>query len=333
MMVLTPSLPAPSETGPINLVLAVVVKTDEGGAKAELKITRVYAGDAGLADAMFTDRLGRNLSVKADGFKLGEEGLWSVARSDEKLVVTRDPLLPFPGCARKRLYPRYAELTAVAEAVGSVAATPKERRPRLLTEYALSRTPEVAAWAVIALDAGGEPLDKFAARLDVVTAGQVAVDEALCRRRQEDWTESKARDGLLRSWVAGKADSHDAGLILGRIDLSAQKDELTHERAADLSRAAAENARWPRESRLEAVRRVGLSGARAVNDDPAFDWLLLQVRTNPDVEFRRKAAGTLKRFTLTLSRLEALTELLKERDDREVINLLQRAVQQKEKRE
>ena len=70
-----------------------------------------------------------------------------------------------------------------------------------------------------------------------------------------------------------------------------------------------------------------------MNDDPAFDWLLLQVRTNPDVEFRRKAAGTLKRFTLTLSRLEALTELLKERDDREVINLLQRAVQQKEKRE
>jgi hypothetical protein len=284
----------------------------------------------------FTDKLGRHSVVKTDAFIPGEEGLWSLTGSDGKLIVVPDKTLPFIGSARKRFHHRYAELLAVANAARVAFEVPPERRSEVLSEYAFSCTPEVSAWAVSAIDATGEKatnvLDRLADRADLPAAGQVVLDEALCRRKGDDWAGSDTRDRLLQSWVTGKSNQHDATLVLARLDLSAQLGELPHDRASELTRIAAENKGWPREARLEAVRRVGLVGVRAINDDPAFNWLILQVRTHPDPDYRRKAAGAITWFPLYPARLKAVTEQLMAEKDQEVAALLTKASRNEEKR-
>jgi hypothetical protein len=133
--------------------------------------------------------------------------------------------------------------------------------------------------------------------------------------------------------VKGKPDEYHMNLILRRLDMADQLDELSNKAAIELTRRAAENKEWPRKYRLYAVEQVGRIAGRGVNDEAAYVWLFGQVQKGSDAEFRRTAAGTIAGYiTIYPARLKAIEEHLRTETDKDVIKSLQKAVKKGKER-
>jgi hypothetical protein len=245
--------------------------------------------------------------------------------------------MPFQYRCRKSDNPRYAQVVALAEAIETYSRAKPDEQFSTLRALVKDRTPEVSSWSIRTLgDSNGDTarnlLAGLAAKPDLPLAGQVALDEVQSKKLGEDWLGSEARGKILKSWVTGKADEYDAQLILSRIDMADQTEELPNKQAGEFTRIAAGNKDWPWAARRNAIFFVGLIARRGVDDGPAYDWLFALVRTDRDIEVRRAAAYTIRNhIQLYPSRLKAVEEFLATEPDKEIGEALREAVR-KEKR-
>ncbi|MBX9583140.1 MAG: hypothetical protein K2X87_22765 [Gemmataceae bacterium] len=340
-----PPVPVPTLVrGKVTAVGPDQVGADPGSRShvATIEVVHVYAGDKGLVGKTFTDswatQSGAGSGANAP-FKVGEVALWCVAATgpEGRLATSYFPGHPFFVRSREGS-PRHARHKALAEAMEGYAAAKPGERLGVVQKLAADRTPEVAAWAVRTIGEyenpeAVKPLYDLAVKPDLPCLVQIALDEVLCGRDPEGWTGSKEQEKLLRGWVAGKADEYEAVQILSRLDSATQHQEAPAKLTIELTGRASANEGWPREARLEAVWRVGLLGHWAADDDPAFDWLLGQVRSNPDIEFRRKAANVIGRLSHFPARVEALEKQLAVEQDEKVATGLRESIQIGKKRE
>ena len=334
-----PTLSADEKPAP-SLVRGVVKSVGEkmpNGVPATLEIVHVYSGAIDLRGKTFHDW---QSAVSATGgsasapFKVGEEGIWILKGFKNELGPATDPLLPFQYRCRKTENQRYTQIIALAEAIEKAEKSKPDSRISLLRDMVKDRTPEISAWAVRALAASGlmeawEFLDRLAEipNPDLPLAGQIALDEVLAQRKQDEWLKSKVRAALLRSWVDGKADDYHALLVLQRIDMTAQFGELPNKVAVELARVAAENKDWSKVARLDAFYRVGLIASRGLDDEPAYNWLLEHIRTNRDPDLRRAAAHALAGgIKLYPARVKAVEEQLRTETDKEISRALREAI-------
>lgn len=330
----------------VTLVCAKVIKIDTSSPKmsvATLEVVRVYVGDSLALGATFQDAhldMDYNgLSARSPFLTLGEEGLWSISKAGDKYVLTKDPNLPCPVRCRdvkgKDGF-RYKEMVELAEAVEKVEKEKPEKRLGLLRELIADTTYELAYWAMTAISRSDTAdakrlLDQLANKPDPSfgIGAQIALDQQLCKKQENDWQDSKPRSEMLRTWVSGKKDQHDAGRILSRLYNAHQDHNLADKLAVELWRTAAENKEWPLDTRKYAIWRMDFVVKFSANDEARFaaiDWVYEQMRSNDTIELRRAAADTLSQLPLYPKRLKAIEEHLATEKDERVAEALRAAI-------
>lgn len=346
LLALFPQTVVAADKQPVHVVRAKVKSVGEklkhGAVPATFEVVYVYSASGDLVGTTFTDYQYGGPPQQGSGgppirnrapFAVDEEGLWEIQ------VVTRNGKtehLPRV-LSRKADNPDgHAAVVAWAERVEKVERAKPDERLALLKKYVEDSSLGMTGWALTRLgelDAAdaGEYLGGLAAKpgekLSVPL--QITLDEVLIARQGADWQESKPRLAMLRAWVSGKPADKNVGWVLGRIDRSHQRQELTDAVAVELIRTAAENKEWPKESRRYAVLLLGGIAGRCANEDvrtAAYEWVFEQMRANEDIELRRAAADTLPVFPLYPARLKAVEEHLLTETDEKVAARLRAAV-------
>jgi len=318
-------------------VTTLVANAERTSQEVTLEILHVYSGSADLKGKTFTDTyqdVGTFGHEPDSPFSPDEEGLWSVqVARDGKLAITRDDRLPFRRWTRKNAYSRYPEHVKTAEAVERVEGTKPEERVTALLGLLMDSTPEVSAWAAKSFVAIDDPtvtkyLDTFAMKPDVKLhlLAQIALDEAVCKRKSVDWFATDVRAGMLRQWVAGKTDETSARILLQRLERIGSAEELKSGTASELVRFAAENKDWPWAARREAIATVGQMAFGQVDHSVEFDWLFDVIRMSPDLDSRHTAAYSLVRFPLYPKRLKTVEDFLATEKDEKVAAVLRAAI-------
>jgi len=305
---------------------------------ATLEVIRVYSGPKDLNGQIFTDtfqtfgdRTGRSSLVP---FEVNEEGIWTICKG--KPVDGGKPLWVVCGRVRKKDNARFEQWEEVFELMEKVNAEKPEKRFPLLRELVNHKTTEVACWAVSVIgdidsSETGAYLNAVAAKPDpkLPVQVQIALDVVLCKRKESDWLDSKSRAEMLRGWVSGKQDQHDAGRILSRLYNTQQDHNLADKLAVELWRTAAENKEWPLDTRKYAIWRMDFVVKFSASDEARFaaiDWVYEQMRSNDTIELRRAAAGTLSQLPVYPKRLKAIEEHLATEKDEKVAEALRAAI-------
>jgi hypothetical protein len=219
-----------------------VDKAHESGTSLDCTfvIKHVYAGPPGL--------LGKTFHVYADIFtpmqsrssrshevyvpmRKGEVGIWSLRtaeKGDQLMADVRDTRSWRPTSARNVIgqsrngggdpwFPlAYTPVRLWAEAVEAAYRESPAGRITFLKQKALTADPLIAPWAIdllIRIKASGivDYLEELTANQKLSVAGQVAVDEGLCKLSPNAWRTSEKRLALLESWVSGKLGSTEDG--------------------------------------------------------------------------------------------------------------------------
>lgn len=321
-----------------------VTEEKKGLVTAKLEVTRVYSGPAELVGDMFSDEARPNGDFHGfaaeTAFEVGEEGIWTLWKSKmEALQVPRirNGSSGWQFYARSRKGDlRHAKIELMSVAVEKVEKEKPEKRLALLRNFVTDKTYEVAYWAMTAIGSSDSAdakkyLNELAAKPDakLAVAALIALDEILCKLTESDWTDSKPRSEMLRTWVSGKKDQHDAGRILSRLYNAHQDHNLADKLAVELWRTAAENKEWPLDTRKYAIWRMDFVVKFSANDEARFaaiDWVYEQMRSNDTIELRRAAADTLSQLPLYPKRLKAIEEHLTTEKDERVAEALRAAI-------
>ncbi len=244
-----------------------------------------------------------------------------------------DRRLPFICRSRKLDDRRHAQHSLLAEAVEKYANAKPEDQPELSAKLAQDATPELCYWMVRTL---GESDAKFAGDLlarwrkkpgDLPLRAQIALDEVLCAKERADWFSTPERTALLKSWVTGKADEYHTQRVLSRLDMASQHDQLRGDKAIELVQISTSNKDWRNEDRRNAIWFVGLLARRMVDHQATYEWLFEQMRSNPDLDMRRTAAGVVGSLLLQPKRIQAVEDYLAtEEKDATIIKNLRAAV-------
>jgi hypothetical protein len=204
-----------------------------------LKIERVFVGDHGLLGKHvdFTNYVGgiginsgtvahvpRDLNYGRLGtIKVGEQGIWPLARERGKLVVYLDPFIlagqglwwfPFRDAGSDGL-PQHSEHSKERYSLGrpwAIAvqdfckAKDDDSRVVVLKKYALAKDSPISAWAIWNLGkledaATTDFLSGLALKEDLSVLGQTVLDRVLSERRGQAWDRSKERRKLLDKWI------------------------------------------------------------------------------------------------------------------------------------
>ena len=253
---------------PLQGVVVVAAKVTDATVRTEgqfvasrLEITHVYVGPASLQGKTFTDYSGGTDFSGAGAvpaLMAGEEGIWSLRQTPERLQVDRIDHLGFAYRARPGKTARYPEIRRLAAALEEFAALPADRQPARLRELALGPTAETSAWAVQAL-AVQRPeqwesfLEQLAENQRVPVAGQMALDEVLGRARGERWHKSAVRGQLLEGWTRGKWDEWEAGQIVRRLRGAGQEMSLDDATLRKLWQRLIENLDFPPRAKAQAA--------------------------------------------------------------------------------
>jgi hypothetical protein len=302
---------------------------------ATLQIIHVYSGDTRLVGKTFIDRYSdrdRTGRLAGSPFKVGEEGIWSLAYIKKQLVPAVDDRLPFLFRSREVDNKRHKQIVALAEAIEKYVNEKPLLRFDLAKNLTKNSTPAVSAWAVRKISdsdtkAADEFLNALAANPNITRAGQVALDEVMSKRHADDWFTSKDREKLLRSWVTGKADEYDAATTLRRLDTARQTRELPYKLASELCRTAATNKGWPWEVRRNVVFLIGQLTKDRFDEGAGYDWLIERIKSGDDIEMRRTAAIVIRHVPLNPDRLKTVQGLLEKESDQEVAKWLREATQ------
>jgi hypothetical protein len=204
-------------------------------------IKHVYVGEPTLAGKTFhvyADLVGSGQTALFSNsyevnvpFREGEIGIWSLRRaenSEQLLGDVRDVRSRRPTSARNVIgqwrggfgdywFPlAYAPVRHWAEVVELAHRQSGAGRITFLKQKTLAADPLIAPWAIEVLSRISPPgivqyLEELAANQELSVAGQVAVDEELCKQSLGSWRTSKKRLALLESWVSGKLGSTDDG--------------------------------------------------------------------------------------------------------------------------
>jgi hypothetical protein len=310
------------------------------GSIATVEVAHVYRGDPGMVGKTFSDR---SITLTGGGFasvgpqfhvykfNVDDEGIWSLARRGDKVHPAVDPRLTFACRSCKASDPRYARIVALAEAVERYMKAKPGDRPALAKALAQDAVPEVGYWVVHTVGAScakfsTDLLAEWRSKADLPLGAGIALDEVLCTREREGWFFTPERTALLKGWVSGKADEHLTTRVIDRLDIASQRGELRGDKAVELLQAAALNKEWRKEDRLKAIRRACELAHRLVDHQAAYDWLFDQMKSNPDADVRKSAAGAVGSLSTYPKRLKAIEEHLATEKDAEVANALRDAV-------
>lgn len=338
-------------------VVAVDTERDERGAvrneTATVRITKVFFGPRELVGADFGVYHSRDQisgpPAPYPTLRTRETGLWLlVARNNrlDKLIAFEFAGRQWP--VRKGISPRYEDAVRLAEAVQKVAETEsRDAQLQSLREYAVSRVPDLSAWAIarlrqVATTDHDEPIAQFLRRLTgderLTVAGQVALDESLLKLDADKWQHSAERLDMLRGWMRTKLSEEDEKRILWRVSMLAQHAEyegLEQRRLMELVRVAATSDNRSLAARMEVIRTLTFNvtknprhpefPARYDDDTPSFELLVELIKTAKAPQVRLTAAQCLRRFLKDggEGRRRVVTELRNAvRDDEDVSNAL-----------
>jgi hypothetical protein len=85
------------------------------------------------------------------------------------------------------------------------------------------------------------------------------------------------------------------------------------------------NKEWRKEDRLYSIRSINNIAHRIVDHQAAYDWLFDQMKSNPDIDVRRTAAGAVGSLSLYPKRTKLVEEYSATAKDPEVVKALQEA--------
>ena len=224
----------------------VVVVTDTHNgfhSEAKLKVTHVYCG-SGISigsefDGVYAEAhsVGNYLRNRP---KVGAVGLFIVdgtgdhAWTGEGSYFLDDRFsalnLEFAD-AIEGISPRYKEHEALADAIEAVVRVDQKEGTALLWQVLYSKTPEISAWAAVALtDADPDGLRKVAGDVEkikkVPLAGQLGLDLGMAAL-EEGWVSSQDRKTMVANWRVAPADESETSLTRWR-----RSEKLDH---ADLN--------------------------------------------------------------------------------------------------
>ena len=111
------------------------------------------------------------------------------------------------------------------------------------------------------------------------------------------------------------------------VDMASQHDQLRGDKAFELVQISTSNKDWRNEDRRNAIWFVGLLARRMVDHQATYEWLFEQMRSNPDLDMRRTAAGVVGSLLLQPKRIQAVEDYLAtEEKDATIIKNLRAAV-------
>lgn len=336
-----PSIPM-NILGTSAVISAEVVQLrDRGGTlDALLRISHAYLGPSELAGKTFTLSISKagwgNLGISPPP-RQHEIGIWVVSR--ERGVIEADfPAMHSLGLvalpARDGIAAnRFPEARAWAEAIEAAAKVAPGERINLLKRDALNGIHEVSAWAIFALDvANPEGIGQFfhdlIARDGFALGGQVTLDEVLCRRQGKAWLTSKLRREMLERWVRAKLPTFEAGLVLRRLDVSAQRAELNDETLLALVREAIANEGIPLPLRRHGFWIIGRIARKPDVGERLFAYMIEQIRGAKEREIRLGAAYAMKNFVpLDENRAKVVRDLRDRSEDAQLAKVLGEALE------
>jgi hypothetical protein len=306
---------------------------------ATVEIVHVYRGSQELIGITFTDHyiavgIGGYSGVPNEyvvkSFEAGEEGIWSLTKVKSELITNTDYRLSFARRARKVDHPRYSQIVTLAEAVEKYTKAKPDEQSKLAEELVQDPAREIGYWIIHTLGdseakADRDLLVKWRKKPDLPLSAQIALDEVSCNREREVWFFSPERATMLKGGVSGKADEFHVKRLIGRLDVAMQTDQLRGDKAIELLQIAVLNKEWRKEDRLYSIRSINNIAHRIVDHQAAYDWLFDQMKSNPDIDVRRTAAGAVGSLSLYPKRTKLVEEYSATAKDPEVVKALQEA--------
>ncbi|MCI0664323.1 MAG: hypothetical protein L0220_24965 [Acidobacteria bacterium] len=318
----------------------IAVAEQQGVINATLQVSDVYKGEVNTEGHTFS--VSANKSGQGSyglsfypPLKQGQVGIWLMKSDTDKvapdLAMGRLRYVKLP--SRQGVDARYTQTKNWAESVEAVSKASPESRLTLMKNYALSKTPEVSAWAIQAISQAKPPVAEALYRdllnSNLSVGGRIAIDGVLLNIKGTSWITSEERLKLLHDLVGGKTPEYEAGLIHNMLSAIVQRGETEDRVLLNLLKKFINNKDIPITIRQNSAGLVGMISKRSRDDAAAFNYLIEIIKMPNEDEIKTSAAYAMRNFVpLDKERLAVIQNLKTQISDKKLAAVLEEALNQ-----